>query len=74
MDLFSINRCILSHAVLASAMWRSDSAMKIVTTTFKLPRRVINVKTLKDVSEFSVNRRVVTETRPAMAELVNKIV
>ena len=74
MDLFSINRCILSHAVFASAMRRSESAMKIVTTSFKLPKRVISVKTLKDVSKFSVNRRVVTETRPAMAELVKNSV
>lgn len=69
-DLFSISRCILLHAVLASAIRRSESAIEIVTTSFKLPNRVINVKTLNEVTEFSVNIRVVTETNPAMAELV----
>ena len=69
MGLFSIRRSILRHAVLVSAIQRSESAIKIVTTSFKLFKRVIKVKTLKDVSEFSVNRRVVTETSPAIAEL-----
>lgn len=69
MDFFSIKFCILLHAVLASAMKRNASAIKIVTTIFKLVKRVSNVKTLNDVSEASVKSRAVTEMNPAMAEL-----
>ena len=70
MDLFSISRCILWHAVLASAIRRSESAMKSVATIFKLLKRDIKVKILNEDIESSVNSRVVTETNPTMEELV----
>lgn len=70
MDFFSIKRCILLHATLASEIQRSESAINIVTAILMFDNVEISVKALNDVSEFSVRRSDMTEINPAKAELV----